>query len=148
MAGAGVEAEKMRVVGFKKNSGVPDGDAPIVVLGGVVDQAFGDRPRIVPDGAAGAGVESKGVVGGGDEQDAAHRNGCDLEASCVAYMKNPLSAETSDIRGCDFREITETTAGVVSIVGDPVCAGGLDEQIFRLDVDRGGNGAGRFFLPS
>ena len=69
----------MRVVGFEKNFGVPDSDAAIVVLGSVVDETFGDRARVVPNSPAGAGVEGKGVVGGGDEQYAVYGNGRDFE---------------------------------------------------------------------
>jgi hypothetical protein len=147
MSGASVEAEEMGVVGFEKNFGVPDGDAAIVVLGGVVDEAFADRARIVPDGAASAGIEGKGVVGGGDEQDAVHGYGCDFKATRVAYVKDPLRAEVGDVRGRDFCEIAEAAACVVAIVRDPVCARGLHEQVFGAHVDRGGNGGGRFFLP-
>ena len=118
-----MQREQVRVVGFEKNFGVPDADAAIVVLGGVVDEAFRDRARIVPDGAARAGVEGKGVVGGSDEQDAIDGDGRDLESGGVAQMKDPLRAEVGDVRGRDLREIAKAATAVVTIVGDPVCAG-------------------------
>src|SRR5580698_3958494 len=62
-------------------------------------------------------------------------------------MKDPLSAEVADVRGRDFGEIAEAAAGVVAIVGDPVCSGRLDEQIFGPHIDGGGNDVGGFLLP-
>lgn len=132
----------MGVVGFEKNFGVPDADAAIVVLGSVIDESLGDRARVVPDGPARAGIERKGVVGGGDEQDAIDRYGCDFKTTRVPYVKDPLRAEVGDVRRRDFGEIAEAAACVISIVRDPICAGGLGEQVFGADVDRGGDGGG------
>ena len=62
-------------------------------------------------------------------------------------MKDPLSAEVADVLGRDLREVAEAAAGVVAIVGDPVCPGRLGEQILGLDIDGGGNDGGGFILP-
>src|SRR5271165_485131 len=62
-------------------------------------------------------------------------------------MKDPLSAEVGDVLGRDFRKVAEAAAGVVAIVGDPVCAGRLGEQIFGPDIDGGGNDGRGFILP-
>src|ERR1700730_12097457 len=135
----------MRVVGFEKNFGMPERDPTIVVLGGIVDEPFGDRARIVPNGATSAGVEGEGVVGGSDEHDAVNDYRRDLEASRVAYVDHPIPAKVGDRRGRDFGEITEAAAGVIPIVRNPVCARGLNEQVLRADVDRSGNDGCRFF---
>jgi hypothetical protein len=115
-------------------------------LRGVIDEAFRNGARIVPDGATRAGVEGKGVVGRSDEQDAVDGDGRDLEPGCVAEVKDPLRAEIGDVRGRNLHEIAKAPTGVVTIVRDPVCAGGLGKQIFGPDVDRGGDGGGRLFL--
>src|SRR5580704_6036336 len=135
----------MRVVGFEKNFGMPERDPTIVMLGGIVDEPFGDRPRIVPNGATSAGVEGKGVVGGSDEHDAVNDYRRDLEASRVAYVEDPLCAEVGDIRRRDLGEIAEAAPGVIPIVRNPVRARGLNEQVLRADVDRSGNDGCRFF---
>src|SRR5277367_5682386 len=62
-------------------------------------------------------------------------------------MKDPFSAEAANVFGRDLREVAKAAAGVVAIVGDPVCSGRLGEEIFRTDIDGGGNDGGGFILP-
>ena len=70
----------MRVVGFEKHARVPHGDAAAVMLRGIVDQAFADRARVMPNGAAGARVERVGIVCGADEHDSVDDQRRDFQA--------------------------------------------------------------------
>src|ERR1700687_2249613 len=136
----------MRIICFEVNLVAPDTDATIVMLRGVVDQAFGDGARIMPDGAAGARVESESVVRGGHEHDAVDDNGRDLEIISGAHVKNPLRAETGNIFRSDFGKSAEASPGVVAIVRNPVCGGGRGEERFGSAVRGWGGGDPRFFL--
>src|SRR5213082_2236966 len=119
MAGAHIEAEKVRVVGLEVNAVVPESDAAIVVLRGVVDETFGDRARIMPDGPASSGVQREGIVGGGDKHYPVEDDGSDFEAARIADVENPLRTETLHILRGDFGEGAETAARVITVVGDP-----------------------------
>src|SRR5436305_3999544 len=102
MAGANVEAEKVRVVGLEVNAVVPQSDAAIVVLRGVVNQAFGDGARIMPDGPASSGVQREGIVSRGDKHYAVEDDRSDFEAARFADVENPLRTETLHILRSDF----------------------------------------------
>src|ERR1700674_4670798 len=136
----------MRIICFEVNLVAPDTDATIVMLRGVVDQALGDGASVMPDGAAGARVESESVVRGGHEHDAVDDNGRDVEIISGAHVKNPLRAETGNIFRSDFGKSAEASPGVVAIVRNPVCGGRRDEQSFGSHVDGCGDGHPSFFL--
>src|SRR5207253_5909505 len=49
MTGAGIETQEVGIVGLEKNAIAPKSDTSTVVLGSIVNEAFGNRARIVPD---------------------------------------------------------------------------------------------------
>src|SRR5262252_5046743 len=110
----------MCVVRLHINSRVPDAHAAIVMLRGVVDQAFGYGARMMPELSPRLSVEGECVVGGGDEQDSVHRNGSYFKTAGARRVENPLSAKLPNVARIDFAKRAVTAAAVVSVVGNPV----------------------------
>ena len=82
----------MRVVGFHENSIAPDCDTAIEMPRRVVDESFRDRPSMMPDHAAGAGIKSKRVIRCGDEHDAVDDDRGNFQTIGVARVEDPLCA--------------------------------------------------------
>ncbi len=146
MTGARIQTKQMGIVGFQKNSRAPDGHAAIVVLGGVVDESFGNRPRVMPDLASRSCVERKGIVRGSDEHDPVDHDGRDLQFVRIANVKDPLRAQLGSIVRGDLRKAGVAPARVITVVGNPVCAGWLNNQIGGAHVDGSRNRSTRFLL--
>src|ERR1700730_989380 len=99
MAGTCIEADEVRVVGLDVGVSAPYGDSATVMHGSIVDEAFGDSARIVPDTAASPGVQRVGVVAGAYEHHAVHNGRRVLQAGRLANVEDPLSAELRDVGG-------------------------------------------------
>ncbi len=132
-AGAGVEREQVGVVGFHVDRILPDSDAAVFVGSGIVEQARTVGALMMPQDAASPRIEREGVVGGSDVHNAAHDDRRDFEALRVSGMENPRSLHFYDVSDIDFLQTAEAAAGVVAVVGRPVCADGLSQQIVVAD---------------
>src|SRR5260370_11390508 len=146
MTGAAVEAQKMSVVRFEINAGVPEGYSAVVVLRGVVDEAFRYGPRIVPDGSASASVERIGIVRCSYKHDAPGDDWRYFQIAHVARVEDPLRFQLADVGGRNFRQAAEAPPGIISVIGEPIFTRGLGSQIGGLDVDRCGDCAIHAFL--
>src|SRR5690348_10091093 len=116
---------------------MPDANAAIVMLRGIVDESFGDGTRIMPKRAPGLRIEGECVVGGGDEHDSVHDYRRYFELAGVECVKDPLGAKLRDVTGIDFAESAVTAAGIVAIVREPVSRDGIREHLLWVHVDVG-----------
>ena len=110
----------MGVIRVHENPLAPNADSAIVVTRGVVNQAFRNWPRIVPDGAASSRVYGVGIIRNGDEHDAVDHDGRDFECVGLGGVKNPLPTQLVHVGRGDLIQAREATAGVVAIVGRPI----------------------------
>jgi len=111
-----------------------------VVLRGIVNQPFGDRPRVVPDVSAGLRIESIGIVGGSDKHESVENHRRDFQAIRIGRVEYPLRAELTHILRIDLIEAAEAAARIIPIVGKPICPHRLRGKGFRRHPNRGGNG--------
>src|SRR5579864_4217393 len=130
---AGVEAEQVGIIGFCVDKVLPDGNAAVLVGGGIVEQTLADRALIVPYDSASARVERKNIVGGCDIHDPANDDGCGLEASGVGRMENPGSTELPDILGIDLSQTAVAAAGVIAVIRSPIGCDGASKQVRGID---------------
>src|SRR2546430_14218573 len=90
------------------------------MLRSVVNQPFGDRPRVVPNDAASLRIESIGIVGGGDKHESVENHRRDFQAIRIGRVKDPLRAQLPDILNLDLIEAAEAAAGIIPMVGKPI----------------------------
>src|SRR5579864_8142377 len=120
MTGARIEAKEVSVVGFQINARVPQRDAAAVMLRGIVDQAFADRARIVPNRAAGATVQRVSIICGADEQDAVDRQRRNLQPCRFRHVKYPLRAQLLYVLRSDLLQRAVSPAGIIAVIRSPV----------------------------
>src|SRR4029077_2987387 len=133
----------MGVVRFHVNARAQNSHAAIVMLRGIVDQAFGDRPRIMPNGTASLRIQRIGIVRGGDKHEAVEYHRRDFQAIRVGRMEYPLREQLSDISGLDLIEAAKSAAPLILVVGQPIRAYGLRSKSFPRAFYRSRNGSGR-----
>src|SRR5712671_461616 len=136
MPGPAIEAQKVSVICFKKNSVVPDANSPIVVLRSVIDEAFRYWARVVPNRSASACVQLISVVRCGHKHHAPDHHGRYLEITYVPHVKDPLRLQLGDVSRSNFRQPTEAVSGIVSVIGEPIRTGGQSGQIGWPHIDR------------
>src|SRR5439155_17306996 len=88
----------------------------------------------MPQNPSGSGIQCESIVGGSDVHDAADDHGSRFEHLGVAGMENPRRAELMDIRGIDFVQAAVTAPRVVAVIGCPIVAHGLRQQIFATHI--------------
>ncbi len=127
----------MRIVCFHVDPVVPHCDTAIDMPGGIVDQSFRNRPRMVPHHASGARIEGGGVVRRGYEHHSIYYNWSDLLAALYyGHGKTHSTSQSGKIRRIDFREAAETSSrAIVSVVGDPISRRRLNQKVFEADID-------------
>ncbi len=116
MSRARVQAEQVRVIGLHENVGIHHSDAAIVMFRSVIDQAFGDGHRVMPDLPAGARVHGVGVIRRSDEHDAVHHNRSHFQFARFGNVKDPLRAKLIHVFGRDLIQGGETAARVIAVV--------------------------------
>src|SRR5260370_20466520 len=131
MSGAAVEAQKMSIVRFEINAPVPEGYSAIVVLRGVVDEAFRYGPRIVPNSSAGASVERIGIVRGSHEHDAAGDDWRYFQIAHVARVKDPLRLQLADVGGRNLYQGAQAPARLLPVIPKSNFTRRLARQIGR-----------------
>src|SRR5260370_42042921 len=119
----------MGVIGLPVLSGMPHRDSATEVPGGVVDQSLGDGPSMMPDYAAGGGVQRVGVVGRGRKHDAVYNHRCDLQAVRIAGMEYPLRSQLCHVAEVDLRQITVAAPREIAVIGKPVCSRRVGGQL-------------------
>ena len=87
-------------------------------------QAGRSRTAVVPDLAAGAGVERVTLVGGGNVHDAAHHDRRHLQARRVGQGEHPLRPQARDVRLGDLGQRGVAVAARVAVVAGPIGARG------------------------
>src|SRR2546423_4255792 len=89
----------------------------------------------MPHCASSSRIEGEHIIRGGDEHNSSDDNRRDFQVLGVAGMENPRGSQLRNISGVDFAQTTVAATAVVAIVGSPVFANGLCEQIFGFYVD-------------
>ena len=121
-AGASVETKQVRVIRFDVDRLSPNRDTAAFVCRRVIQQAGAHRALVMPQHAPGSGIKSKAIVGRSDIHDSANDHRSRFQHLGITGMKNPSSTQPVDFGGGDLIQITETTSGVVAVVGRPVFA--------------------------
>ena len=126
----------MRIVGLGIDKVVPHSHAPTLVGSGIVEQPRTDGPRVVPESASGARVESEYIVRRSHVHHAAHYDRSRLQPLRIARVEDPCGAQLRDIGFVDFFQSAVAPSGVVSVIRSPVLADGPRQQIFGTYMNR------------
>ena len=124
----------MGVIGFAVNAIVPHADATADVARSIVYQALTDRPRIVPYRPTGLRIKSDNVICRSDKHHSIHDDRRDFQPIGIVSMKYPLSTQATHVVHIDFRELAVASAGVVTVIRNPVFARQRRDQVLRVNV--------------
>jgi len=91
----------------------------------------------VPHFSTGARVERVGLIRCGYEHESVDHYRSNFEVPGIVGVEHPLRLQSIDIVCVDLAKRTESAAGVVSVVRDPVVRRRLHHQVFRAHIDRG-----------
>jgi hypothetical protein len=119
----------MGVIRFHVKASAIEGYAAIDMTGCIIDQAAGDRTRIVPKQLTRLGIEGERVVRSGEVHDSIHDHGCGFEHAGSLGMKDPLRLQLACILRCDLGEAAKAPTGVVAVVRGPIVLYGLGEHL-------------------
>ena len=98
LTGGAVQGDEVGVIGFEENAVAGQGYPAVGAAGRIAGHPSGAGTLVVPDLAAGAGIQRVALVGAGDIHDAGHHDGSHLEPPGVGKCEHPLGNKVRDIR--------------------------------------------------
>src|SRR5579864_6829365 len=93
----------------------------------------------MPQWASRSRIQSKGIVCRGDVHDPVDDHRSCFETLRIARMEDPRGAQLRNVLWIDFVQTTEAAPCVVAVIGSPICADRLREQIVCTHVHGGGD---------
>ena len=121
-AGEAVQRDQVGVVGGHEDTVARRGHAAIGAAHGGGRQAGGGLAAVMPDLAAGAGVQRITFVGHGNVHDAAHHDRRHLQARRVRQGEDPLRSQARDVGLGNLRQGGVAVAAGVAVVAGPIGA--------------------------
>ena len=99
------------------------------MAGGVIDQARGNRPRIVPQDLPGLRIEGVCIIGSCDVHDPIDNHRGNFKNAGISAVEYPLSLKMSDILRRDLRKAAKAPSCVITVVRRPVVFNRSREQL-------------------